>query len=189
MNIAFGRVSAIGARAERHLLVLGTIASELHGRRATNVKHAEPAIRALQFAVNHLAPMGLTARLLPQLRCVPGSLIVLAASQVERDGIIDVADLQSARASDLARAYRQSKLANVLFTRALARRIPEHRPTVNGLHVGGRYARAQRIAWTCDLHEPLDAVAMTRPVSDSGKRRIGRSDCRLTGPMNPRQLR
>jgi len=90
----------------------------------------------LQFAVNHLAPMLLTARLLSTLRARPGARIVVVASQVERDGHIDFADLQSQRRYDPYAAYRQSKLANVLFTRALARRIPGCCPTVNCLHPG-----------------------------------------------------
>jgi retinol dehydrogenase 14 len=51
-------------------------------------------------------------------------------------GRIDFDDLQGERAYSGARAYNQSKLANVLFTYELARRIPAASVTANALHPG-----------------------------------------------------
>jgi NAD(P)-dependent dehydrogenase (short-subunit alcohol dehydrogenase family) len=61
---------------------------------------------------------------------------VTVASQVERHGAIDLADLQGVRAYDGNTAYRQSKLANVLFTRELARRTRGSGVTAIAVHPG-----------------------------------------------------
>jgi len=90
----------------------------------------------LQFEVNHLAVVHLTALLLDLLIANRPARIVVVASQVERDGQIDFHDLHATRSYDPFAAYRQSKLANVLFTRALARRLPANVVTVNSLHPG-----------------------------------------------------
>ncbi|MFN0097635.1 MAG: SDR family NAD(P)-dependent oxidoreductase [Gemmatimonadaceae bacterium] len=90
----------------------------------------------LQFEVNHLAVVHLTALLLDHLIASGPARIVIVASQVERDGRIDFDDLHATRRYDPYVAYRQSKLANVLFTRALARRLPPEVATVNSLHPG-----------------------------------------------------
>ena len=75
------------------------------------------------FAVNHLAPFLLTHLLLPQLRAAAPSRIVNVTSELERWGRIDFDDLQGERRYNGTRAYLQSKLANVLFTYALAERL------------------------------------------------------------------
>jgi NAD(P)-dependent dehydrogenase (short-subunit alcohol dehydrogenase family) len=89
-----------------------------------------------QFAVNHLAPFLLTNLLLDLLRRGAPSRVVNVASQVEASGIIDFADLQRERHYDPIGAYTQSKLANVLFTYELARRLGKDGVTVNCLHPG-----------------------------------------------------
>ncbi len=58
------------------------------------------------------------------------------ASNAERLGSIDFDDLQGARRYSGARAYNQSKLANLLFTYELARRLPANEVTANALHPG-----------------------------------------------------
>jgi NAD(P)-dependent dehydrogenase (short-subunit alcohol dehydrogenase family) len=91
----------------------------------------------LQLAVNHLAPFLLTHLLLDRLRAGAAARIVVVASQVESRGKIDFDDLQSARGDyDPMRAYCQSKLANVLFTYELARRLGGSKVTANCLHPG-----------------------------------------------------
>jgi NAD(P)-dependent dehydrogenase (short-subunit alcohol dehydrogenase family) len=89
-----------------------------------------------QFAVNHLAPFLLTNLLLERLRESAPARIVNVASRVERDGEIDFDDLQGERRYDPRGAYRQSKLANVLFTYELARRLEGTGVTANCLHPG-----------------------------------------------------
>ena len=88
------------------------------------------------FALNHLAPFLLTNLLLDRLRCSTATRVVVVASNVEGMGRIDFDDLQSTRSYSGARAYNQSKLANVLFTYELARRLRGTGITVNALHPG-----------------------------------------------------
>jgi NAD(P)-dependent dehydrogenase (short-subunit alcohol dehydrogenase family) len=90
----------------------------------------------VQFAVNHLAPFLLTNLLIERLAAAEGARIVTVASQVERSGSIDFDDLQGVRDYDPIRAYRQSKLANVLFSRELARRTANRGMTALSLHPG-----------------------------------------------------
>ena len=75
------------------------------------------------FAVNHLAYFLLTSLLLPRLRESAPARIVNVASDAHRWGAIDFDDLGGARRYRWMKAYAQSKLANVLFTLELARRL------------------------------------------------------------------
>ena len=75
------------------------------------------------FALNHLAPFLLTHLLLDELRRGPRARIVNVASGAQAAGRIDFDDLQGTRSYSGSRAYNQSKLANVLFTYELARRL------------------------------------------------------------------
>lgn len=86
------------------------------------------------LAVNHLAPFLLTELLMPRLKRSAYARVVTVASQAHTQGWIDFDDLQGERSYSGARAYSQSKLANVLFTHELARRQP--RVTANALHPG-----------------------------------------------------
>ena len=75
----------------------------------------------LTLATNHLGPFALTGLLLDRL--APGGRIVTVSSVAHLQGVIDFDDLQSERAYDRERAYSQSKLANLLFTYELDRRL------------------------------------------------------------------
>ena len=77
----------------------------------------------LQFATNHLGHAALTAHLLPALVATEGSRVVNISSLAHRMGRIDFDDLQSERRYRPWRAYGQSKLANLLFTFELQRRL------------------------------------------------------------------
>ncbi|MGW3607950.1 SDR family oxidoreductase [Micromonospora sp. NPDC005161] len=88
------------------------------------------------FAVNHLAPFLLTNLLLDQLRRSAPSRVVSVASNAQRLGRIDFDDLRGERSYSGARAYNQSKLANVLFTYELARRLSAGDVTANATHPG-----------------------------------------------------
>lgn len=90
----------------------------------------------LQFAVNHLAPFLLTELLLDRLRESAPARIVVVSSEAHREGRIDFGDLQGERSYHRLRAYRQSKLANLLFTRELSRRLQGSGVTVNAVHPG-----------------------------------------------------
>jgi NAD(P)-dependent dehydrogenase (short-subunit alcohol dehydrogenase family) len=88
------------------------------------------------LATNHLAPFLATHLLLPLLRRSAPSRVVVVASQVEARGDIRFDDLQLAESFTPLRAYDQSKLGNVMFTLALARRLDESGVTVNCVHPG-----------------------------------------------------
>jgi NAD(P)-dependent dehydrogenase (short-subunit alcohol dehydrogenase family) len=79
----------------------------------------------LQFGVNHLGHFALTGLLLDRLVTVPGSRIVTVSSVGHRGGHINFDDLQSQRRYSRTGAYAQSKLANLLFTYDLQRRLAE----------------------------------------------------------------
>ncbi len=76
-----------------------------------------------QFAVNHLAPFLLTTALLPRLTAVPDGRVIVVSSASHRFGRIRWEDPSRARGYTGLGAYGQSKLANVLFVRELARRL------------------------------------------------------------------
>lgn len=86
----------------------------------------------LRFAVNYLAHFLLSARLLPNLLAATPARIVNVASIGQQ--AIDFDDVMLERDFDGNRAYRQSKLAQILSTIDLAERLRERRITVNSLH-------------------------------------------------------
>ena len=88
------------------------------------------------FAVNHLAPFLLTTLLLDRLRESAPARIVNVSSGVHSSGRIEFDDLQMERRFDGWQAYCNSKLANALFTRELARRVDAAEVTANFLHPG-----------------------------------------------------
>jgi retinol dehydrogenase 12 len=90
----------------------------------------------LTFAVNHLAPFLLTGLLLDKLKESAPSRVIVVASNAHRRATLDFSDLMNARVSGFMAAYERSKLANVLFARALARRLAGSGVTVNALHPG-----------------------------------------------------
>lgn len=79
----------------------------------------------LQFATNHLGHVALTAHVLPMLLSTPQSRVVNVSSLAHKMGKIDFDDLQSERRYRAWGAYGQSKLANLLFTFELQRRLEE----------------------------------------------------------------
>ena len=75
-----------------------------------------------QFATNHLGHFALTGLLLPAIMAAPAPRVVTVASLAHRGGKIHFDDLQMERNYSPWGAYNQSKLANILFARELARR-------------------------------------------------------------------
>lgn len=88
------------------------------------------------FALNHLAPFLLTNLLLGRLKASAPARIVTVSSHVQAEGRIEFDDLQGARNFSAQRAYSQSKLANVMFTNELARRLEGSGVTATSLHPG-----------------------------------------------------
>ncbi len=75
------------------------------------------------LATNHLGPFALTGLILDRVLPVPGSRVVTVASIGHRRGVIDFDDLQAGQGYRFQHAYFQSKLANLLFTYELQRRL------------------------------------------------------------------
>jgi NAD(P)-dependent dehydrogenase (short-subunit alcohol dehydrogenase family) len=100
----------------------------------------------LQFGINHLGHFALTAHLLPLLRATPGARVVTVSSLMHFAGWIHFADLNSENSYNSALAYGQSKLANLLFTRELARRLDGANLDVLsvGAHPGSTRTELQR---------------------------------------------
>ena len=91
------------------------------------------------WALNHLAYFLLTDLLLDLLKSTPEARVVSVASDAHRFATkIDFDDVEGKRSFGAWKSYCQSKLANVLFTRELARRLKESGSTVtaNCLHPG-----------------------------------------------------
>jgi NAD(P)-dependent dehydrogenase (short-subunit alcohol dehydrogenase family) len=114
----------------------------------------------MTFALNHLAYFLLTHLLLDTLRASAPARIINVASDAHRGAQLDFADPQGAQHYSGWRAYCQSKLANIVFTYELARRLDGTGVTVNATHPGfvatgfarnnrGLFARLMRLAqWT-----------------------------------------
>jgi retinol dehydrogenase 12 len=88
------------------------------------------------FAVNHLAPFLLTNLLLDKIGNSAPARIVNVASRAHRGQRIDFDDLMSAKRYQTMRTYGRSKLANILFTRMLSKRLAGTGVTANSLHPG-----------------------------------------------------
>jgi retinol dehydrogenase 14 len=88
------------------------------------------------FALNHLASFLLTNLLLDRLKASAPARVVTVSSHVQAEGLIEFDDLQGSRNYSGQSAYSQSKLANVMFTNELARRLEGSRVTATSLHPG-----------------------------------------------------
>jgi NAD(P)-dependent dehydrogenase (short-subunit alcohol dehydrogenase family) len=88
------------------------------------------------FALNHLAPFLLTGLLLERLKASAPARIVTVSSGAQSMGRIDFDDLMGEAKYSGQRAYNQSKLANVMFTYELAKRLEGTGVTATVLHPG-----------------------------------------------------
>jgi NAD(P)-dependent dehydrogenase (short-subunit alcohol dehydrogenase family) len=77
----------------------------------------------LQFGCNHLGHFALTGRLMDLLEATPDSRVVSVSSMAHRYGAMDFDNLNAEKGYDKMPAYGQSKLANLLFTFELQRRL------------------------------------------------------------------
>ncbi len=101
-----------------------------------DTRHVTPDGLEHTFALNHLAPFLLTNLLLDRLTKSAPARVVTVSSNAQAMGQIDFDDLQGERSYSGSQAYNQSKLANVLFTYELARRLQGTSVTANALHPG-----------------------------------------------------
>ena len=90
----------------------------------------------MTFALNHMSYFAITCLLLDKLKATPGARIVSTSSRAHRGAKLDFDDLQSRHGYRGFRAYAKSKLCNILFTRALAKRLAGTGVTANCLHPG-----------------------------------------------------
>ena len=88
------------------------------------------------FQVNHLSAFLLTGLLRDRLVASAPARVITVSSVAHRAGVLDFGDLQSLRLYDGWTVYARSKLANVLFTYELARRLEGSGVTANTLHPG-----------------------------------------------------
>ncbi len=115
------------------------------------------------LGVNHLAPFLLTGLLLDMLKANTPSRIVNVSSGAHRRGDMDFDDLQYETGYQAMEVYGRSKLANVLFTYELARRLVGSGVMVNALHPGlVRTNFAANNGWLVKLIAPL---VMRRGIS------------------------
>ena len=114
-----------------HLHVLINNAGVIPRRREVTVDGLE-----MQLAVNHLAYFLLTNLLLPQLKAGAPSRIINVSSGAHTHVTMDFNDLQAERGYDPKQVYSRSKLANILFTYELARRLRGTGVTANCLNPG-----------------------------------------------------
>ena len=98
----------------------------------------------MTFGVNHLGHFLLTNLLMDVLKASAPSRIINVSSLVHAWGKIDKYDLQGEKKYSQRTAYSQSKLANVLFTRELSKRLNGTKVVANSLHPGAVSTDIQR---------------------------------------------
>ncbi|QFG20193.1 SDR family NAD(P)-dependent oxidoreductase [Actinomadura sp. WMMB 499] len=132
------RVAAEIASLAPRLDVLVNNAGGVRDRRIVTAEGTEAT-----FAANHLAPFLLTRELMPALRtsaarppAAPGRVITVSSSAHRIGDGLDWDDLQSLDRFHTALAYGRAKLANLLFTRELARRAAPDGIVAQAMHPG-----------------------------------------------------
>ena len=125
------RLAATIAASEPRIDVLINNAGAMFSRRSVTADGLERT-----FALNHMAYFVLSNRLRDRLAAAAPARIVSVASAAHRGNTLDFGDLQSARSYRGFTVYGRSKLANILFTRELARRLAGTGVTANCLHPG-----------------------------------------------------
>jgi len=125
------RVGAEIAASEPRIDALINNAGALYSQRRVTREGLE-----LTFALNHMAYFVLTIALLERLRASGRARIVSTSSRAHSGARLHFDDLQSARGYNGFAVYGRSKLANILFTRELARRLDGSGVTANCLHPG-----------------------------------------------------
>ena len=125
------RVAAVIAAAEPKIDLLINNAGAMFAHRHVTQDGFEKT-----FALNHLSYFVLTLGLRAPLSAAASAQIINTASDAHKSAQFDLDDLQTARNYTSFQAYSRSKLANILFTRELARRLKGTGVTANCLHPG-----------------------------------------------------
>ncbi len=118
-------------RRHRQLHILVNNAGAVYQERRESVDGLE-----LTFALNHLSYFLLTNLLLDTIKASAPARIVNVASDAHRMASINFDDLQAQKSYSGFRVYGRSKLANILFTKELARRLKGTNVTTNAAHPG-----------------------------------------------------
>ncbi len=119
------------------------------------------------FALNHLAPFLLTNLLLERLTASAPARVITVSSGAHSMGRIDFDDLMGEQDYSGQRSYNQSKLANVMFTYELARRLDGTGVTATALHPGMTNTSFS----TEDPHRRMAPIVfLVRPFMKSPKR-------------------
>ena len=125
------RLADAVATLHPRLDVLINNAGGLFGRRRVSADGIE-----MTFALNHLSYFLLTHLLMPVVAAAQPARIVNVASAAHKSVSLDFDDLQGEERYDRWLAYKRSKLANIMFTYELARRLEGQAITANCLHPG-----------------------------------------------------
>ncbi|MFT5442848.1 MAG: retinol dehydrogenase-12 [Myxococcota bacterium] len=154
------RIAAEYNKTERPLDVLFNNAGVVMTERETTQDGFE-----MTFGVNHLGYYLLTVLLIDSLKEAPAGRVVCTASDAYKfgKGALNFDDLQMERGYSTFGAYGASKLANILFTRELGRRLEGTRVTANAFHpgmVGSDFAKNN--GWFAHI-----AMALIKPIARS----------------------
>jgi NAD(P)-dependent dehydrogenase (short-subunit alcohol dehydrogenase family) len=125
------KVGAAIAASEPRIDVLINNAGALFSNRRVTPEGLE-----LTFALNHMSYFVLTEALRERLIASAPARVVSTSSTAHQGANLDFNDLQSAKGYGGLKVYGRSKLANILFTRELARRLAGTSVTANCLHPG-----------------------------------------------------
>ena len=154
------------------------------------------------FQVNHLSAFALTALLRERLATSAPARVITVSSIAHRAAQLDFDDLQSERLYDGFYVYGRSKLANVLFTYELARRLEGSGVTANAVHpglvrtgFGHNNGRAARAFMTLSQLPPLATtarrgartqvwLASSDAVADVSGRYFARRRARRSSPIS-----
>jgi NAD(P)-dependent dehydrogenase (short-subunit alcohol dehydrogenase family) len=118
----------------------------------------------LTFALNHLAYFQLTTALLDLIRKTPVARVVSTSSAMHARGALDLRKTPTSLEGSGTRAYATSKLANILFTKELQRRLSGTTATANCFHPG--VVRSRFGAFGSDMGVLLNVVyALVKPFS------------------------
>ncbi|WP_197339657.1 SDR family oxidoreductase [Ralstonia solanacearum] len=118
----------------------------------------------LTFALNHLSHFQLTHSLFDLIRQTPGARVVSTSSGMQARGALDLRNTPTSLEGPGWRAYATSKLANILFTKELQRRLEGTTATANCFEPGT--VRTQFGAFGSDLGFLMNLVyALARPFA------------------------
>ncbi|KAK0058283.1 retinol dehydrogenase 12 [Biomphalaria pfeifferi] len=146
------------------------------------------------FATNYFGPFLLTNLLLDLMKCTPHSRIINVSSVMNNYGNIDLQNLNAEKSYSPSKCYAASKLAMVLFTRELARKLEGSGVTANVLHPGVvntdlfrnlsflfRYPIKGFVTLFCKTPEEGAQTSLHLALSDDVKTVSGKyfADCRL----------